>query len=289
MVHSSKSGQEIIVAARAHAERSIRWATSYTVPSAIGGWTAQLRCDLSFASWIKLVLEVGMGSDCGCFFGGHMQNSINAGVKTKADYDAALTNMFRVHMRLGHFDPAESQPYMLLQYGADRINILEQVREPATPVRFRFLAALTAGLAICIVNFLICHCAFSESLPMSLFLDTLKEMASVDYVQGYSMDSSDTSGLAGLLPEDSTRAEHHIVPVAPASVVRRSRGSNLANVIEEAPMKHSQIGGARCIQVIVMRLARTVVAADETFAAAARTTKLANWCSIGCLAILGIA
>merc|ERR1712137_1064968 len=68
----------------------------------------------------KLVLEAGMDSDCGGFLGGHMQSSINAGVTTKADYDAALTNMFRVRMRLGHFDPAASQPYM--QYGVDRIN-----------------------------------------------------------------------------------------------------------------------------------------------------------------------
>merc|ERR1712025_728994 len=58
----------------------------------------------------KLVLEAGMDSDCGGFLNGHMQASI----------DAALTNMFRVRMRLGHFDPAESQPYM--QYGVDRIN-----------------------------------------------------------------------------------------------------------------------------------------------------------------------
>eukprot|EP00660_Eupelagonema_oceanica_P014358 gene14358-5314_t len=52
-----------------------------------------------------------------------MADAIAKGVVTTADFNAALTNMFRVRMRLGHFDPADTQPYM--QYGTDRINTKE--------------------------------------------------------------------------------------------------------------------------------------------------------------------
>mmetsp|Transcript_18126 Transcript_18126/g.43550 ORF Transcript_18126/g.43550 Transcript_18126/m.43550 type:complete len:739 (+) Transcript_18126:71-2287(+) len=69
------------------------------------------------------VLEAGMDSDCGSFLDKHMQDAITAGVVKKDDFDAALTNMFRVRMRLGHFDPADSQPY--LKYGVDKINTQE--------------------------------------------------------------------------------------------------------------------------------------------------------------------
>mmetsp|Transcript_57174 Transcript_57174/g.122822 ORF Transcript_57174/g.122822 Transcript_57174/m.122822 type:complete len:740 (-) Transcript_57174:188-2407(-) len=66
------------------------------------------------------VLEAGMDSDCGAFLGKHMQDAITTGVVSKDDFNAALTNMFRVRMRLGHFDPVDTQPY--LKYGVDKIN-----------------------------------------------------------------------------------------------------------------------------------------------------------------------
>jgi beta-glucosidase-like glycosyl hydrolase len=69
---------------------------------------------------VKDVLEAGMDSDCGGFLGQHMEKAIQDGTVTKDDYNAALTNMFKVRMRVGQFDPVAIQPYMA--YGTDRID-----------------------------------------------------------------------------------------------------------------------------------------------------------------------
>lgn len=76
----------------------------------------------------KAVLQAGMDSDCALignisFFNVHLQAAIDTGVVKEQDYKTALSNLFRVRMRLGEFDPVVNQPY--LQYGVDRINTPE--------------------------------------------------------------------------------------------------------------------------------------------------------------------
>lgn len=43
--------------------------------------------------------------DCTSFMGHHAQDAITKGVMSEADIDPHLANLFKVRMRLGHFDP----------------------------------------------------------------------------------------------------------------------------------------------------------------------------------------
>merc|ERR550532_730878 len=55
------------------------------------------------------VLSAGMDMDCGEFFNLTLLDSIADGAVTRSMVDAALTNLFRVRMRLGQFDPADEK------------------------------------------------------------------------------------------------------------------------------------------------------------------------------------
>jgi hypothetical protein len=48
----------------------------------------------------------GTDSDCGGFVGKYAQSALNKSYITMADIDTRLKMLFRVRMRLGHFDPA---------------------------------------------------------------------------------------------------------------------------------------------------------------------------------------
>ena len=47
----------------------------------------------------------GIDVDCTRFIGQHAQDAITKGVLSEADIDPHLENLFKVRMRLGHFDP----------------------------------------------------------------------------------------------------------------------------------------------------------------------------------------
>lgn len=51
------------------------------------------------------MLRAGTDVDCGNFVFEHAQSALDKGLITQADIDARLRNLFRVRMRLGHFDP----------------------------------------------------------------------------------------------------------------------------------------------------------------------------------------
>eukprot|EP00750_Incisomonas_marina_P023484 INCI5035.7.p1 GENE.INCI5035.7~~INCI5035.7.p1 ORF type:complete len:707 (+),score=122.42 INCI5035.7:169-2289(+) len=51
------------------------------------------------------VLAAGTDVDCTRFIGQHAQDAITKGVLSEADIDPHLENLFKVRMRLGHFDP----------------------------------------------------------------------------------------------------------------------------------------------------------------------------------------
>eukprot|EP01052_Picozoa_sp_SAG31_P011239 SAG31_NODE_632_length_13389_cov_4.818360_10_plen_518_part_00 len=54
---------------------------------------------------VAAVIKAGTDNDCGGFLGEHAQSALNKGLVTEADLDVRLAKLFRVRMRLGHFDP----------------------------------------------------------------------------------------------------------------------------------------------------------------------------------------
>ena len=73
-------------------------------------------CDADDTAWdshtetaeeaVRNVLHAGTDNDCGTFVTAHAQSALDKGVINEADLDARLRMLFRVRMRLGHFDPA---------------------------------------------------------------------------------------------------------------------------------------------------------------------------------------
>ena len=51
------------------------------------------------------VLKAGTDVDCTSFVGKNAQSALTKGLITEADIDVRLKNLFKVRMRLGHFDP----------------------------------------------------------------------------------------------------------------------------------------------------------------------------------------
>ena len=57
------------------------------------------------AEGVRDVLNAGTDVDCGNFVSANVQAALDQGLVTWADVDARLANLWRVRMRLGHFDP----------------------------------------------------------------------------------------------------------------------------------------------------------------------------------------
>ena len=54
---------------------------------------------------VQKVLRAGTDVDCDHFVGEHAQAALDQKLITEADIDARLKNLFKVRMRLAHFDP----------------------------------------------------------------------------------------------------------------------------------------------------------------------------------------
>ena len=54
---------------------------------------------------VAAVLAAGTDVDCTSFVGNHAASALEQGLITLDDIDARLAMLFRVRMRLGHFDP----------------------------------------------------------------------------------------------------------------------------------------------------------------------------------------
>merc|ERR1719375_1355451 len=54
---------------------------------------------------VRDVLRAGTDIDCTSFVGRHAQSALDKKVITEDDLDARLKNLFKVRMRLNHFDP----------------------------------------------------------------------------------------------------------------------------------------------------------------------------------------
>ena len=55
---------------------------------------------------VKDILHAGTDVDCGGMMGGNAMAALNASIISEDDIDTRLKMLFRVRMRLGHFDPA---------------------------------------------------------------------------------------------------------------------------------------------------------------------------------------
>jgi beta-D-xylosidase 4 len=54
---------------------------------------------------VRDILRAGTDVDCGGFIGANAQSALTAGTITEADIDERLVNLFKVRIRLAHFDP----------------------------------------------------------------------------------------------------------------------------------------------------------------------------------------
>lgn len=109
-----------------------------------------------------VTLGAGMDNDCGGFFGGNEKGNLaaafNDGAVPKASQVKALSNMLRVQMRLGMFDPDASNPYRswsldMVDTNAHRALTLEAARQGMVLVKnsnnvLPFKKDVTATLAV---------------------------------------------------------------------------------------------------------------------------------------------
>ena len=66
---------------------------------------------------VKVILDAGTDVDCGGFMTANAQSALNKGVIQVSDMDTVLKRLFRVRLRLGHFDP----PSVLATIGDDQV------------------------------------------------------------------------------------------------------------------------------------------------------------------------
>ena len=66
---------------------------------------------------VKVILNAGTDVDCGGFMTQHAQSALDKGVIQVSDIDTVLVRLFKVRIRLGHFDPAGP----LQKIGVDQI------------------------------------------------------------------------------------------------------------------------------------------------------------------------
>ncbi|KAH8594194.1 beta-xylosidase [Bisporella sp. PMI_857] len=85
-----------------------------------------------------IALKAGTDSDCGIFFPTYLPRSLSRGLISEADLDRALIRVFSALIRLGYYDPPESQPYRAISHQA--------VNTPATQELAR--KAATSGMIL---------------------------------------------------------------------------------------------------------------------------------------------
>ena len=74
----------------------------------------------NFSTLVQITLRAGCDIDCGGTLSAHGNQAYADGAINDYDLDLALFRQFSSLVRLGYFDPAETQPYR--QYGWERVN-----------------------------------------------------------------------------------------------------------------------------------------------------------------------
>ncbi len=60
---------------------------------------------------VAAALHAGTDLDCGAFYSNYTQRALNSGTIVESDIDQSVIRNFDILVRLGYFDPPESQPY----------------------------------------------------------------------------------------------------------------------------------------------------------------------------------
>jgi beta-D-xylosidase 4 len=76
---------------------------------------------------VALALHAGTDLDCGQFYPNHTQQALDEGTVVEADVDQALIRNYNILVRLGYFDPPESQPYRQIPRSAINTDASKQL------------------------------------------------------------------------------------------------------------------------------------------------------------------
>ncbi len=76
---------------------------------------------------VAAALHAGTDLDCGSFYFNYTQQALDRGTIVEADVDQAVTRNFNILVRLGYFDPPESQPYRQIPKSAVDTNASRQL------------------------------------------------------------------------------------------------------------------------------------------------------------------
>ncbi|KUJ21700.1 uncharacterized protein LY89DRAFT_608133 [Mollisia scopiformis] len=83
-------------------------------------------------------LKAGTDTDCGIFFSSYLPKALSDGLVAEKDLDRALTRVYAALIKLGYYDPPETQPYRNISY--------QDVNTPATQNLAR--QAATSGMTL---------------------------------------------------------------------------------------------------------------------------------------------
>eukprot|EP01062_Namystynia_karyoxenos_P073291 TRINITY_DN70101_c0_g1_i1.p1 TRINITY_DN70101_c0_g1~~TRINITY_DN70101_c0_g1_i1.p1 ORF type:complete len:908 (+),score=307.11 TRINITY_DN70101_c0_g1_i1:79-2724(+) len=191
---------------------------------------------------IKDVLEAGMDSDCGGYLTKYMQKAIDSGVVTKDDYNTALSHMFRMRMRIGHFDPVDVQPY--LKYDTDKVNTAQHQELAVEAARQGIVLLKNDNKALPFSQGTVKSIAlvgphgeatsvmqgnYQGTAPYLISpLDGLKKFADVTSKKGCDVSSSDKSGFAAAT--DAAAAADATVLIMGLDQGQESEGHDRTNV-----------------------------------------------------------
>ncbi len=76
---------------------------------------------------VAAALHAGTDLDCGAFYSNYTQRALNSGTIVESDIDQSVIRNFDILVRLGYFDPPESQPYRQIPKSAVDTNASRQL------------------------------------------------------------------------------------------------------------------------------------------------------------------
>ncbi len=76
---------------------------------------------------VAVALHAGTDLDCGPFYFNYTQRALDNKTIVEADIDQAIIRNFNILVRLGYFDPPESQPYRQISKSAVDTNASRQL------------------------------------------------------------------------------------------------------------------------------------------------------------------
>eukprot|EP01121_Diplochlamys_sp_Union-15-3_P018262 TRINITY_DN661_c0_g1_i1.p1 TRINITY_DN661_c0_g1~~TRINITY_DN661_c0_g1_i1.p1 ORF type:complete len:885 (-),score=214.53 TRINITY_DN661_c0_g1_i1:67-2721(-) len=158
----------------------------------------------------KDVLSAGMDIDCGSFLPSNLNSALSKGIVTQQNVDNALINLFTVQMRLGLFDPVSKQPFKSLNASsvnspAHQALALEASRQSIVLLKNTNNALPLDKSKVKTIAVIGPNAAATSTMQGNYYGNApylisptsgLSKYATVKYVKGCDIASSDTSGFA---------------------------------------------------------------------------------------------